>query len=93
LLCKATTVSKLFISQYKYIQKITTQSVQEGVKGGEFKSEFDLQCYVSFVNALFLGLEVQLALIDKTANPSYLEGIRKILLSNVWQDNNGVSDS
>ncbi len=77
---------KLFISQYKYIQKIITQSIQEGIKNGEFKSEFDLHGYVSFVSALFLGLEVQLALIDKTATLSYFEDIRKILLSNVWQD-------
>nr|NIP24878.1 TetR/AcrR family transcriptional regulator [Phycisphaerae bacterium]NIP56078.1 TetR/AcrR family transcriptional regulator [Phycisphaerae bacterium]NIS51638.1 TetR/AcrR family transcriptional regulator [Phycisphaerae bacterium]NIU09232.1 TetR/AcrR family transcriptional regulator [Phycisphaerae bacterium]NIU56893.1 TetR family transcriptional regulator [Phycisphaerae bacterium] len=39
---------KIFISQYNYMQKIITQSVQEGVKGGEFKSEFDLHAYVSF---------------------------------------------
>ncbi|MHC4584128.1 MAG: TetR family transcriptional regulator C-terminal domain-containing protein [Planctomycetota bacterium] len=77
---------KLFISQYKYIQKIITQSIQEGIKNGEFKSEFDLHSYVSFISALFLGLEVQLALIDKTATTSYFEDIRKILLSNVWQD-------
>ena len=83
---------KLFISQYKYIQKIITQSIQEGVKGGEFKSEFDLHSYVSFVSALFLGLEVQLALIDKTATLSYFEGVRKILLSNVWQDEKNVSE-
>jgi hypothetical protein len=82
---------KLFISQYKYIQKIITQSIQEGVKSGEFKSEFDLQSYVSFVSALLLGLEVQLALVGKTATPSYFEGIRKILLSNVWQDEKNVS--
>jgi len=83
---------KLFISQYKYMQKIITQSIQEGVKSGEFKSEFDIQCYVSFISALFLGLEVQLALIDKTATVSYFEDIRKILLSNVWQDKKNVSE-
>ena len=83
---------KIFISQYNYIQKIITQSVREGVKSGEFKSEFDLHVYVSFINALFLGLEVQLALIDKTANPGYFESIRKILFSNVWQDEKNVSE-
>jgi len=83
---------KLFISQYKYMQKIITQSVQEGIKSGEFKSEFDLHGFVSFVSALFLGLEVQLALIGKTATLSYFEDIRKILLSNVWQDEKNVSE-
>ncbi|MCP4613383.1 MAG: TetR/AcrR family transcriptional regulator [Planctomycetes bacterium] len=84
---------RLFISQYISMQKIITQSVHEGVKSGEFRSEFDLQVYVSFISALFLGLEVQLALIDKTAKVSYFEDIRKILLSNVWQDKKSVSDS
>ena len=74
------------------MQTIITQSVQEGVKGGEFKSEFDLHGYVSFISALFLGLEVQLALIDKTATLSYFESIRKILLSNVWQEEKNVSE-
>jgi len=83
---------KLFISQYKYIQKIITQSVQEGVKRGEFNSEFDIHGYVSFVSALLLGLEVQLALVNKTATLSYFENIRKILLSNVWQDEKNVSE-
>jgi len=83
---------KIFISQYKYVQKIITESIQEGVKSGEFKTEFDLHGYVSFINALFLGLEVQLALIDKTATPGYFETIREILLSNVWQDEKNVSE-
>ena len=84
---------KIFTSQYNYIQKIITQSVREGVKSGEFKSEFDLHVYVSFINALFLGLEVQLALIDKTANPGYFEGIRKILFSNVWKQKKNASEN
>ena len=88
---KRKNLKKLFISQYNYIQRIITQSIQEGIKSGEFKSEFDLHGYVSFISALFLGLEVQLALIGKTANPSYLEGIRKILFSNVWQEEKNVS--
>ncbi|MCW4040464.1 MAG: TetR family transcriptional regulator C-terminal domain-containing protein, partial [Candidatus Bathyarchaeota archaeon] len=83
---------KIFISQYKYIQKIITQSIQEGIKSGEFKSEFDLHGYVSFVSALFLGLEVQIALIGKTATLSYFEDIRKILFSNVWQEKMNVSE-
>jgi len=83
---------KIFISQYNYMQKIITQSVQEGVKSGEFKSEFDLHSYVSFISALLFGLEVQLALIDKTATLGYFENIQKILLSNVWQDENNVSE-
>ncbi|MHC4534194.1 MAG: TetR/AcrR family transcriptional regulator [Planctomycetota bacterium] len=83
---------KLFISQYNYMQKIITQSVQEGAKSGEFKPEFDLQGYVSFISALFLGLEVQLALIGKTATQSYFEDIRKILLSNVWRDEKNISE-
>ena len=83
---------KLFISQYNYIQKIITQSIQGGVKRGEFKFEFDIHGYVSFVSALLLGLEVQLALVNKTASLSYFESIRKILLSNVWQDEKNVSE-
>jgi len=82
---------KIFISQYNYIQKIIAQSVQEGVKSGEFKTEIDLNGYVSFVSALLLGLEVQLALVGKTATLSYFENIRKILLSNVWQEDDNVS--
>ena len=82
---------KIFLSQYNYIQKILTQSIREGIKSGEFKSEFDLHGYVSFIGALLLGLEVQLALIDKTATLSYFENIKKILLSNVWRDQKNVS--
>lgn len=82
---------KIFLSQYNYIQKILTQSIQAGVKSGEFKSDFDLHSYVSFIGALLLGLEVQLALIDKTATPSYFENIKKILLSNVWREEMNVS--
>ena len=77
---------RLFTSQYTYMQKIITQSIKGGVKSGEFKSDIDLNSYVSFVSALLLGLEVQLALVGKTATPSYFEDIRKILLSNVWKN-------
>jgi len=84
---------KLFISQYNYLQKIITQSVREGVENGEFKSDFDLHAYVSFIGALLLGLEVQLALINKTADVRYFEGIKEILFSDVWQDKKDVSDN
>ena len=77
---------KLFISQHDYIQEIIAQSVRQGAKKGEFKAEFDLHAYVGFVSALLLGLEVQVALIDEAASRSYIQNIRNILLSNVWQD-------
>ncbi len=89
---KRKNLRKIFISQYNYVQKIITQAVLEGIENGEFKPEFDLHDYVSFIGALFLGLEVQLALINKTASLSYFEGIRKILLGNVWQEEKDVSE-
>ena len=77
---------KLFISQYDYVRQIIAQFVQQGVEKGEFKAEFDPHAFVGFVNALLLGLEVQVALIDEAASRTYVENIKNILLGNVWRD-------
>ena len=77
---------KLFISQYEYVRTIVAQFVEQGAEKGEFKAEFDPYAFVGFVNALLLGLEVQVALIDEAASRSYVDKIKNILLSNVWRD-------
>jgi AcrR family transcriptional regulator len=57
----------------------------QGVEVGELAEETDVEALGSLLAALFLGLQMESALMDDLDPGEQLEGIGNVLLANIWR--------
>lgn len=84
-------IRAMYNSSYEFIEENISRFFKEGIEKKEISPNIDPKVMAGFFIALLLGLQLQLALIDGIDTISYIENIKKILFSNIW--NPSVSDA
>ena len=83
---KRENIRKMFNSSYEFMEKNMSRFVKEGIEKKEIRAHLDPKVMAGFFLALMGGLQLQIALIDGLDPSAYIEGIKKILFSNVWSE-------
>ncbi|MEE9466247.1 MAG: TetR/AcrR family transcriptional regulator [Candidatus Neomarinimicrobiota bacterium] len=79
-------ISDLFQPQYQHLMENVSRIMAAGKTKGEFDSDLDPDAFARFFYALFTGMQIQFALIDGLDVTSAIEGIERILFSEVMRD-------
>ena len=77
-------IRAVFNSSYEFIEENLSRFFRVGKEKKEIISSVDPTAMAGFFIALLLGLQLQLALIDRLDAGVYIENIKKILFANVW---------
>jgi AcrR family transcriptional regulator len=78
-------IKAMFSSSYDFMEENLAGFFKEGKKRKEIISNMDPTVMAGFLIALLLGLQLQLALIDRLGNRAYIENIKKMLFANIWK--------
>jgi AcrR family transcriptional regulator len=78
-------IRAMFNSSYDFMEENLSRFLREAKKRKEIISNLDPTVMAGFLIALLLGLQLQLALIDRLGNRAYLENIKEMLFANVWK--------
>lgn len=79
-------VRKTFNSFYKFLEENISKYFKEGIEKQEIKGQSDPKVMAGFFLAVIFGLQLQMALIDELASNDYIEDIKKLLFSNLWNE-------
>jgi AcrR family transcriptional regulator len=82
---KSEGIRKLLNSHFRDIEKGGAKQVERGIKNGEIHSFVDPKALVGMMQALEMGLWLQIALIDGLDIHSYIDNIIKIVTGNIWK--------
>lgn len=82
---KSEGIRKLLNSNFWNIQEGGAKRVERGIKNGEIHSFVDPKALVGMMQALEVGLWLQIALIDGLDIHSYIDNIIKIITGNIWK--------
>lgn len=82
---KSEGIRKLVNSNFWNIQEGGAKRVERGIKNGEIHSFVDPKALVGMMQALEVGLWLQIALIDGLDIHSYIDNIIKIVTGNIWK--------
>lgn len=82
---KSEGIRKLVNSNFWNIQEGGAKRVERGIKNGEIHSFVDPKALVGMMQALEVGLWLQIALIDGLDIHSYIDNIIKIITGNIWK--------
>jgi len=82
---KSEGIRKLVNSHFWNIQEGGAKQVERGIKNGEIHSFVDPKALVGMMQALEVGLWLQIALIDGLDIHSYIDNIIKIITGNIWK--------
>jgi len=77
-------IRAVFNSSYEFMEENLSRFFRVGKEKKEIISSVDPTAMAGFFIALLLGLQLQLALIDRLDAGVYIENIKKILFANVW---------
>jgi AcrR family transcriptional regulator len=83
---KRENIRNIYNSHFEHMLKNISQFVKEGIERKEIQARLDPKAVAGFYNALLIGLQVQLVLIDDLCTESYIENIKKIAFENIWHD-------
>jgi AcrR family transcriptional regulator len=78
-------IRKLLNSHFRDIEAGGAKQVERGIKNGEIHSFVDPKALVGMMQALEVGLWLQIALIDGLDIHSYVDNIIKIVTGNIWK--------
>ena len=78
-------IRKLLNSHFRDIEKGGAKQVARGIKNGEIHSFVDPKALVGMMQALEVGLWLQIALIDGLDIHSYIDNVIKIITGNIWK--------
>ena len=79
-------LKKLINVSFKNVEERGAKIIKKGIKNGEIHAHANPKATIGFFQALEWGLWMQIALIDGLNINSYLQNIRKILMGNVWRN-------
>ncbi|UCC38352.1 MAG: TetR/AcrR family transcriptional regulator [Candidatus Aminicenantes bacterium] len=82
---KRENIREMFDSLYGFIVKNVSGFVKEGIEKKEISADLDPKTMAGFIMALVIGVQLQIALIDRLDTSAHIQGIKKILFSNVWR--------
>ena len=77
-------IRAMFKSSYDFMEENLSRFFGEAKKKKEIVSNVDPTVLAGFLIALLLGLQLQVALIDRLGDRAYIENIKKILFANLW---------
>ena len=77
-------IRAVFNSSYEFMEENLSRFFRAGKAKKEILSNVDPKAMAGFFIALLLGLQLQLALVDRLDMGVYIENIKKILFANVW---------
>lgn len=83
---KRKNIRKMFDSLHGFIEENVSGFVKEGIEKKEMSADLDPKAMAGFILALLLGVQLQIALIDRLGTSDHIESIKKILFSNVWSE-------
>ncbi len=78
-------IRAMFNSSYDFMEENLSRFFREGKRRKEIISTVDPAALAGYVIALLMGLQLQLALIDRLGDKAYVENIKEILFTNIWK--------
>ena len=79
-------LKEIYNADFTYAQEKISTLVRKGMESDSINTSLDSKIVARFYLALFTGLKLQFAFIEDQDISSHLEGIKKILLGNIWKD-------
>ncbi len=79
-------ISKLLNASFREIEERGSKIIEKGIKSGEIHAHIDPKAVSGLFHVLWLGLWMQIALVDGLNVNSYVDGIVKIVLGNTWRN-------
>lgn len=77
---------------YRRLIENLSRSIQKGIEGGEFQADLNPEVLAHYLYALFIGMQMQIALIDGMDMTAHLEGIEQLLFNNLWKETSNEGD-
>jgi len=81
---KKTSYRRIYIKQYRLVERAISRIVSEGVKRGELRKEINPVAFAAYLLAVISGLQVQLVLNDVLDPDRYSEDIAAFILDRLW---------
>ncbi len=79
-------IRKLLNVSFREIEERGSKIIEKGIKSGEIHTHIDPKAVSGLFHVLWLGLWMQIALVDGLNVNSYVDGIVKIVLGNTWRN-------
>ncbi|MFC2156552.1 TetR/AcrR family transcriptional regulator [Acidobacteriota bacterium] len=76
----------LFNSHHRQTVDHMTSLITQGKEKGEIPDDINTQTAASFYTALFMGLQVQAALVEGLQSEKYFESIKYLLTRSIWRE-------
>ncbi len=77
-------IRTMFNASYDFMEENLSRFFREGKKKKEIVSNVDPAVLTGFLIALLLGLQLQVALIDKLGSSAYIEKIKELFFARLW---------
>ena len=77
-------IRQMFSSSYDFMEENLSRFFREGKKKKEIISNVDPTVLAGYLIALLMGLQLQMALIDRRGNEAYIQNIKELAFSNLW---------
>jgi len=77
-------IRAMFNASYDFMEENLAGFFREGKKKKEIVSNMDPAVLAGYLIALLMGLQLQLALVDKLGNTAYIENTKDLFFANIW---------
>jgi AcrR family transcriptional regulator len=77
-------IRAMFNASYDFMEKNLSRFFREGRKKKEIVSNVDPTVLAGYLIALLMGLQLQMALIDRLSNKVYIRNIKELFFASVW---------
>jgi AcrR family transcriptional regulator len=77
-------IRAMFNASYDFMEENLSRFFREGEKKKEIVSSVDPTVLAGYLIALLMGLQLQMALIDRLGNEAYIQNMKELIFSNVW---------
>lgn len=77
-------IRAMFNASYDFMEENLSRFFREGEKKKEIVSNVDPTILAGYLIALLMGLQLQMALIDRLGNEAYIQNIKELAFSNLW---------
>ena len=75
-------IKQIVAAHFEHMRKNMSRFIKEGMERGEYQNDLDAESVSVFYISLFIGLQVQIALVDDFNINTYKEDIKKMLFEN-----------
>ncbi len=77
-------IRAMFNASYDFMEENLSRFFREGKRKKEIVSNVDPTVLARYLIALLMGLQLQMALIDKLGSKAYIQNMKELVFSNVW---------